>query len=266
VVAVIALLAGVLLPTVSKARRQAGISQCFNNQRQLLLTWHLYSGDNRELAVANGHGPAGPSIAPSSTLNEIVSTKFWVPGDDHFYFPALTNAEWLTNPRKAMFAPYIRSAAIYKCPQDKGSIEVPGAGRFPHVRSYSMNAYVGWAADPDELNPHYRVFATTADMAGPSPANLFVFQDVHPDNICFPAFVVRMAGEPEQFFHYPSSQHSGRGVVAFADGHVETHRWVDARTTPPTTGGILAHWNDSLCNADLAWIRERTSYRLDTPQ
>ena len=103
-------------------------------------------------------------------------------------------------------------------------------------------------------------------MVGPSPANIFVFQDVHPDNICYPAFVVRMPGEPEQFFHYPSSLHNGRGVVAFADGHAETHRWLDPRTTPSVTGGILAHWNDSPGNTDLAWIRERTSCRIDDAQ
>src|SRR5213592_5090899 len=120
-VAVIAILAGLLLPALSQARHQASRSQCINNQRQLLLTWHLYNGDNRELAVANGHGQAGSSIALSSAMNEVTATKFWVPGDDHFYYPAFTNAQWLTDSRYAMFAPYLRSAAIYKCPEDKSS-------------------------------------------------------------------------------------------------------------------------------------------------
>jgi prepilin-type N-terminal cleavage/methylation domain-containing protein/prepilin-type processing-associated H-X9-DG protein len=266
VVAVVAILAGLLLPALSQAKQQARRSQCLNNQRQLLLTWHLYTGDNREFAVANGHGPVGSSITLSSAMNEARTTKFWVPGDDHFYYPAFTNAQWLTDPRYAMFAPYLRSAALYKCPEDKSYIKLPGGGKFPHVRSYSMNAYVGWTVDPDELNARYRVFNTTADMVGPSPGNIFVFQDVRPDNICYPAFVVRMPGEPEQFFHYPSSLHNGRGVVAFADGRAETHRWVDPRTTPPVTDVILAHWNDSPGNPDLAWIRERTSCPVDGQQ
>ena len=265
VIAVIAILAGLLLPALSQARRQARITQCLNNQRQLILTWHLYNQDNNERAVPNGYGSAGPSIALSSALYVVATTKFWVPGDDHFYYAAFTNAQWLTDPRHALFAPYLRSAAIYKCPEDKSSIKVPGLGKFPHVRSYSMNAYVGWAVNPDELNPDYRVFTTTADMVGPSPATIFVFQDVHPDSICFPAFVARMAGEPEQFYHYPSSLHNGRGVIAFADGHAETHRWVDPRTTPAVTGAILSHWNDSPGNADLAWIRDRTSCRMEGP-
>ena len=52
VVAVIAILAGLLLPALSQVRRQARRSQCINNQRQLLLTWHLYNGDNREHGAA----------------------------------------------------------------------------------------------------------------------------------------------------------------------------------------------------------------------
>ena len=263
VIAIIAVLAGLLAPTLSQARHQVRRSQCINNERQLLLTWHLYYGDNGDLAVPNGHGPVGSSIALSSTMDEGDATKFWVPGDDHFYLPAFTNAQWLIDPQNAMFAPYLRSVVIYKCPEDRSSIQVRGAGKFPHVRSYSMNAYVGWAGDAGELNPGYRVFASTADMVGTSPANIFVFQDVHPDNICFPAFIVRLPGEPEQFFHYPSSLHNGRGVAAFADGHAETHRWVDSRTAPAVTGGILAHWNESPGNADLAWLRERTTRAVD---
>ena len=55
-------------------------------------------------------------------------------------------------------------------------------------------------------------------------------------------------------------------VLSFADGHAEMHRWLDPRTTPPVTGAILAHWNDSPGNADLAWIRERTACPIDDPR
>ena len=51
VVAVMAILAGLLLPALAQTRHQARRSQCINNQRQLLLAWQLYNGDNRERAV-----------------------------------------------------------------------------------------------------------------------------------------------------------------------------------------------------------------------
>ncbi|PYJ56399.1 MAG: hypothetical protein DME24_22335 [Verrucomicrobia bacterium] len=264
VMAVMAILAGLLLPALAKAKGQVRNVRCTNNQRQLLLAWNLYNGDNSEAAAANGHGVPSSPISLSSSASESAFRKFWVPGDDHFYYPAFTNAHLLIDPQYALFGSYLSSAAIYKCPEDKGTVNVPNVGKIPHVRSYAMNEYVGWSLDLEELNPDYRTFTKSSDMK--APTDVFVFQEVHPDNICFPAFVVRMPGEPEQFYHYPSSLHNGRGVVTFADGHAETHRWVDSRTTPPVTGRILAHWNDSPDNADLAWIRQRTSCRIDGQQ
>ena len=31
---------------------------------------------------------------------------------------------------------------------------------------------------------------------------------------------------------FPASYHNGAGVLAFADGHAEIHKWLDARTRP----------------------------------
>ena len=262
VIAVMAILAGLLLPVLAKAKGQARLIRCINNQRQLQLTWHLYNGDNSEEAAANGHEVLSSPISLSSVgSGNNNANPLWVPGDDHFYYPAFTNAQLLIDPRYALFGSYLSSAAIYKCPEDKGTIKVPGIGDVPHVRSYSMNEYMGWSVGPGELNTNYQTFSKTSDMR--DPANLFVFQDVHPDNICFPAFVVRMPEDAEEIYHYPSSLHGGRGVLTFADGRAETHRWVDPRTTVPVTGKILAHWNSSPGNADLSWIRERTSHRMD---
>jgi len=53
VIAIIAILAALLLPSLSKAKAHALRVQCINNQKQLVLTWALYSGDNREILVPN---------------------------------------------------------------------------------------------------------------------------------------------------------------------------------------------------------------------
>ncbi len=54
VIAIIAILAGLLLPAVAKARQQAHRIKCLSNQRQLAITWVLYSTDNTEVLVPNG--------------------------------------------------------------------------------------------------------------------------------------------------------------------------------------------------------------------
>jgi prepilin-type processing-associated H-X9-DG protein len=60
--------------------------------------------------------------------------------------------------------------------------------------------------------------------------------------------------------HYPSDQHRLRGVLAFADGHAEAHRWVDSRTMVHLGSGFyIPHNNGANNNPDLAWIAARTS-------
>jgi len=65
------------------------------------------------------------------------------------------------------------------------------------------------------------------------------------------------------FIHFPSALHGQRGVVAFADGHVETHKWLDGRTMIGLSGGeeYIPHDIASPNNPDLAWIGQRTTSR-----
>lgn len=261
VVAIIGILTSLLLPVLSRAKSQVRRAQCINNLNQLSLTWTLYADDHGDTVAPNGHGePSSPSLK---------NTRLWVLGDTHFYYPAYTNADLLLDTRYAAFGAYLKSAAIYKCPEDKSSLGPGGSSggnrskRTPKIRSYSLNCYMGWAVEKDEQTRDYKIFLKRSDMAGASPSGLFLFQDVHPDNLCFPAFKVNMPGGEEALYHYPSSLHNRRGVIVFADGHTESHRWQDARTTPPVTGGLLAHWDPSPRNPDLDWIRERTTYRAE---
>ena len=267
VIAVIGILAGLLLPVLSKAKGQARRIQCMNNQRQLYLIWMMYSGDHNDALAPNGHGD--PAFLDEEHI------KLWVGGDTHFYLPAFTNVQLLLDSQYAVFGAYLKSAATYKCPEYRSlslsSTSSAMLGTAPDarkpdvkIRSYSLNSYIGWALDSAELTAGYTIFRKLSDLT--QPAGLFTFQDVHPDNICFPAFVVRMPGDEESLYHYPSSQHQGRGILSFADGHSESHAWTDPRTMPPINGSVLAHWNPCPGNPDLGWIQQRATHKAsDSP-
>jgi len=53
VIAIIAILASLLLPSLSRAKQKAQAVTCMNNNRQLCLAWLMYSGDNNDKLVVN---------------------------------------------------------------------------------------------------------------------------------------------------------------------------------------------------------------------
>ena len=255
VIAIIAILAAMLLPALSKAKAAAIRIQCVNNQKQLVLTWAIYSGDYGERLVPNGGEIAGGAQQQA---------YLWVHGGNHGDDQTLTNALYLVGPQYALFAPYLRTVNQYKCPADRSKWPI-GTGRIAsELRSYSLNSYIGTLPanmlTPLQLNSAYQVYLKSSQLAADKPAERFVFIDVNPANICTPGFGVDM--NLQSIIHYPSTLHRGLGVVAFADNHVESHKWMDARTRKTFTGGnYIGHGDAVAGNKDFTWIASRTTSR-----
>src|SRR5262245_34374152 len=53
VIAIIAILASLLLPTLSKAKGRVQRARCIANQKQLMVGWYLYTDDNQDRIVSN---------------------------------------------------------------------------------------------------------------------------------------------------------------------------------------------------------------------
>src|SRR5947207_15562307 len=100
------------------AKAKAYRTQCLNNLRQLSLTWHVYADDNEGKLPSNGYGAGNP---------------LWVAGDQHIKPQAYTNESYLIDPKYALFADYLRSTAVYKCPADKSTILL-GGQQMPRLR------------------------------------------------------------------------------------------------------------------------------------
>ena len=255
VIAIIAILAALLLPALGGAKHAAWRIQCVNNQKQMVVGWALYSGDNREALVPNGGRSTAVATGP----------YLWVYGGNHGDDQTLTNSQYLVGNNYALFAPYIKTLPIYKCPADRTLWPVRGKGKVFMMRSYAMNCYVGTGPrnveTPLSLNSTYRIHLKSSDLASSGPANRFVFMDVNPGSICTPGFGVDMVSDV--FVHYPSTLHKGSGVISFADTHVESRKWLDARTRKSLAAGSdrIAHNDPSPKNPDLQWIRERTTIR-----
>ena len=247
VIAIIAILAALLLPALAKAKISAKKVPCIANEKQMVAASMLYSTDNNDWL------PGNTGANPGST-----TLKSWVQGP--LINPASsTTTMYLLDPNYAQFANYIKTLKTYVCPTDKDTYTLNGVN-YPRLRSYSMNVYVGkWYGQWDSrLDVGYKVFQKFQELSTQRmPQGIFLFQDVNANSICWPFFGVIMGRD--SFFNFPNSSHNRGGVIAFADNHVEYHRWTDQRTIAAASGDYHRHDEPSANNNDLKWLRMRTT-------
>ncbi len=257
VIAILAIVASLLLPVLAQGKEKARLIKCINNQHQLFLACLTYTGDHADRFPVNGAINSNPGL-PSGD-------KLWVQGGSHGYGPGFIDPSCFLDARKASFAPYLRALGVYRCPADHyfTDYETPPRQRtMETLRSYSMNGYAGQVDSiANDLSSNHVVFGKTTDLGFLRPAGAFLFMEVNPANLCLPAFIVRPKGFGiDGFYHYPATRHSRSGVMAWMDGHVDRHRWRDARTfryiAPPQ---IIPHWDPCPQNADLDWLRDRAT-------
>ena len=260
VIAIIAVLASLLLPALAKAKSKGAGTTCLSNQKQMGMAWHLYSDDNQSSLPPNSSGAAaGKSVLSPAwvagwlRLDDVIGGK-----SDN------TNVEMLIGPGYQKFGSigqYTKEARIYRCPSDKSTVTINGAV-MPRTRTLSMSSYVN--AESKYTDPHFLNVHRMTDFDRESPANTWVFLDEREDSINNGFFEV-VVKTNYAIGDCPANYHNGGAGMAFADGHVEIHVWVEPSTTPPLHPGHslnqLNHYT-SPTDRDMKWLVEHTTVRL----
>jgi prepilin-type N-terminal cleavage/methylation domain-containing protein/prepilin-type processing-associated H-X9-DG protein len=283
VIAIIAILAAMLLPSLSRAKAKAQAISCMNNNKQLGLMVHLYTDDNQETFMPMDDDDGDAQAA-------------WMKGDMSFSTDSMDPGA-LLDPSYNLLAPYSKNAAIYQCPAEPRWFKLSAGGAVRRIRSYGFNAAMGVlsGSNTDGFNgtptwgawlngsrgygtrPRWRTYLKITDVLPPGPAMLFLFIDEDDFSIRSIDFNVSMRNSsrtdpvsraPTEMVCWPSTYHGNSASLSFVDGHAEIHRWKDARTknsqrvlgpnfgngnyTPPVQGSPAD-------NPDILWLQDHTT-------
>jgi prepilin-type N-terminal cleavage/methylation domain-containing protein/prepilin-type processing-associated H-X9-DG protein len=279
VIAIIGILAGLLLPVFSKAKKSAQGASCLNSGKQMMLAMHLYIGDNEDFFPPN---PDDGNIIPGHN---------WCGGQAGIGGAQEFNPDVLEDPTRSLLFSYLgKSSEMFRCPSDKrtGTYQGTKAGLIGHTvnaaRTYSMNQSVGTicAAFDATHNSHsdapsmpvngvwldnsfahrretpWHTYGKLSGITAPGPSMLWVLVDEDANGLNDAAFAVGM--EKPGWLDYPGAYHNFGCGFAFADGHSETHRWID-RTTQYGKGNVGSGSPDPKQWRDWQWLTARTSAR-----
>ena len=188
----------------------------------------------------------------------------------------------------AELGPYTRNPGIYHCPADWTTVNRPGFGLVPRIRSVSASQAIGTWVDgrtptygywldsglvggsPTNPGGKWRVYSRESNLGRPSPSELWVFLDEHPASINDGGFGFRMPNSmadtaSQGWVDYPAAFHGDAGALSFMDGRAEIHKWIERTSLGP--GGLNSRVTDwSLLNPgripnnrDILWMAKRTS-------
>jgi prepilin-type N-terminal cleavage/methylation domain-containing protein/prepilin-type processing-associated H-X9-DG protein len=211
VIAIIAILAALLLTSLSKAKAKAMQTSCLNNVRQLQAGWLMYADEHNEMPE-NKERVVGSTIASMSNS--------WVTGDATFS----ADVEDL---KAGTIFPYASDAKSFHCPADRSTIRNSST---PRIRSYSLSYYLNGDLDPDHVglvSPESLPVLTRPSQLR-SPARTFAFLDESEVTIEDGLFLLARAPEVN-WQNCPSHRHNGGENLSFTDGHAEYWRWRSGR-------------------------------------
>jgi prepilin-type N-terminal cleavage/methylation domain-containing protein len=220
VIAIIAILAALLLPVFSVARRKAQRTTCLNNLRQINSGVRMYSDDSHD---------APPSPGPASAVNTTNVSSLYAGYKELMKSYVGGNGE--SSPRDRLFA----------CPADRffPNFITNGPPPMRYVQqSFHDSAFSGFSSylfnGGDNITRHFGAF----DVTLPGLAGVKLSSIKHPSRTML---VAEWSSSVPWSWHDPSSLlmfNDAKNVVSFADGHVSYIKiyW----NSKPYPGGTLS--------------------------
>ncbi len=229
VIAVIAILVALLLPTLCQTTRAGRVARCQGNVRQLMLGLALYVEDHGAFPLD------GPATRDGKDYYK------W-----HVALRAYTMAGWMQD--------------LYRCPDYRGLTQEGGAGSCLAYGSYGYNIQGVEAGRRSSLGlggggPDWPPLVPNVESSVSHPVDMIALGDASLNRIGGasndpgPRYLGNGSLSPPSGWNVPADsyrltatrrRHSGRLNLAFCDGHLES---VTAERVGGTTESTLRRWN-----------------------
>jgi prepilin-type N-terminal cleavage/methylation domain-containing protein/prepilin-type processing-associated H-X9-DG protein len=226
VISIIALLFGILIPVLGRAREVSKLVVCQSNLRQLAIAWMSYAQSNDERMCY-------PFMYQShkNGMWAMKETWIWAPYNaqtDQSVMPDLlydtagadrpTREEEFEGIRRGTLYRYAQNVKAFHCGNDK-----------IHWQSYSIPDCLNgeWQFAPPTMTKPWNVLTKMLQLK--SPATKYVFlEDADPRTYVEDSFELYIK---QDYWSDPVSvAHMGKSGFAFADGHAEQRKWSDETT------------------------------------
>jgi len=259
VIAIIAILAAMLLPALSRAKAKGLAIVCVSNSKQLITAYIMYANDFQgKLLPTRYQGPNG--------MVDLYAGGYWI-GPQPDIAAGMTVAQAKSAVEKGLMNsplyPYCRNVEAYHCRADmRTKSRQPGNGWA--YDSYSKADPLSGGIWSSYSQPDQKPFLKDNQIAVTSMTMVFI-EEADPRgynngtwamNTTPPGWV-----DPFAVFHGENSSFS------FADGHAESHKWIEASTVKAardSANGITSfYWSagNATANRDFRWVFDRYRYQ-----
>lgn len=222
VIAIIAILAALLLPALARAKMKATAAACRSNGKQTALAWVMYCDDNRDLVVnfdlKDGPAPAkdkpwrykDPPIIPTYPPGSSAQDQYKI------YFRA--------GVKQGGFGPYLQNGDVIHCPGDM-------RGKLPVGSGFAWGSVSGVGTLNGEKPEIYK----RSEILHPVDRFLWI-EENDPRGENLGSWIMNGGTPPppspgfadSSVIDSPAAFHGASSTFNFADGHVDSRKWVDS--------------------------------------
>ena len=247
VLAVLALLVALLLPSLSQAQARARRIDCLSRQKQWAMAFRMYVDDHEELIPREGYERLG-----GVTLNNWIQVRGkkisgTTTDSEDVWYNAL--AEYVGVPRAADYAPvdrhadFYQSSSLFHCPSARFPPQVKKPGYLLAVFSMAMNSQL--------IEFPYGPTISFNRLRDEEPRTVLFLDNLLEGEAKFhPAQENDNFGQPAAYADRFSARHERGGNLAFADGHAAWFpggKVVETNPESPLRGGPV------LPPVDIVW-------------